>query len=94
MAGDKAHSPRQRTVRSVNRPDLSVSPGPMPSSFSSRSSKARRAAGVARRARADFDDVPADRLEAERVVETGHAQDLGQLQFQRQARCSRTSRGR
>ena len=76
----QAHRPRQRTVRSVNRPDLSVSPGPTPISFSSRSSSVREPRA--------WHDVPAQTSttwrpvgsKLESVVEAGHAQNLGQPQ--------------
>ena len=82
MAGAKAQQPMQRTVRRVNRPFESVSPAAMPISCSRRSKQHARAADEARRAQADLDRVPPHRLQAEGVVETGHAEDLGQRDLQ------------
>ena len=78
IAGDSAHSPRQRTVRSVKRPAWSVSPAPTPSRCSSRSSRALEPRAWHDVPAQDFDDVAAHRLQVKSVVEAGHPQYLRQ----------------
>ena len=78
MAGDKAHSPRQRTVRSVNRPDCVGLAGPDAEFLFQPLQQGPEPREWHDVPVADLDHVAADRLQAEAVVEAGHPQDLGQ----------------